>query len=150
LVLQINFVNHGNDVEIVFDCCVPCGDGLGFYSLERIGEKQRALTAIERAGNFILEVNVSGGINQIEFVFLSPMFYSHCNRTGLNRYPTLPLEFHIVENLLLHFALLNSTSVLEQPVSQGTLAMIDVRDNAKVSDILGFDFGHAMVNLNLS
>jgi hypothetical protein len=52
--------------------------------------------------------------------------------------------------LLLHFALLNGTSVLEQPVSQGTLAMINVRDNAKVSNILAFDFGHAVVNLNMS
>ena len=96
-----------------------------------------------------MKVDMPGSVNQIEFVFFSFMHDSHGDGAGFNRNTSLPLKLHIIENLLLHLAFLNCAGMLEHAISQGTLAMIDVRDNAKVSNIFGFDFGHAVVNLTL-
>jgi len=44
-----------------------------------------------------------------------------------------PLEIHGIEQLILFLALLNRAGAFKQPIGQGRLAMIDVRDNAKVA-----------------
>jgi hypothetical protein len=57
----------------------------------------------------------------------------------LDRDPALTLQIHRVEQLLLHFALGNCAGKLQQPIGQRALAVVDVRDNGEVPNILGVD-----------
>ena len=44
------------------------------------------------------------------------------------------LEIHRVEHLLRHLAIAQPTTKLDQPVGQGRLAVVDVRDDREVAD----------------
>ena len=49
--------------------------------------------------------------------------------------PPLPLQVHVIQELLLHLPLLHRARELEQLIRQRRLAMVDVRDDAEVPDI---------------
>ena len=48
------------------------------------------------------------------------------------------LQIHVVEYLRLHLAVVERTRKLQKPVCQCTFTVIDVRDNAKIADVLHF------------
>src|SRR6476660_4918079 len=52
---------------------------------------------------------------------------------GFDGDAALALEIHGVEHLLVHFALRKRAGHLQQPVRERRLAMIDVRDDAKIA-----------------
>ena len=70
------------------------------------------------------------------------MFNFHRHGASLDRDPALTLQFHVVEDLVLHLTLLNGACKFKHPVGERAFAMIDVSDNAKVSNVLGFDLRH--------
>src|SRR5437764_14023360 len=51
----------------------------------------------------------------------------------------LALEIHRVQHLLAHFAVRQSATALNKPVGERGLAMVDVRDDGKVADVLHRD-----------
>lgn len=51
---------------------------------------------------------------------------------------SLPLQIHVIQELILHLPLLHSTSQLEQFIGQGWFPMIDMGNNAEVPDIRGW------------
>ena len=51
----------------------------------------------------------------------------------LNCDPALPLQIHLIKKLVLPLALLDRARALKQPVRQRRLAVIDVRDDAKIA-----------------
>ncbi len=53
---------------------------------------------------------------------------------GLDRDPALALEIHRVEDLCLHLTGLERAGELEETVSQGRLAVIDVGDDGEIPD----------------
>ena len=65
---QVNLVDHGNDFKIVFHGQVGVGDRLRFHPLKRIDQQQRPFAAGQRTRNFVLEINVAGRVDQIQFV----------------------------------------------------------------------------------
>ena len=60
----------------------------------------------------------------------------HPHGVELDRDAALALEVERVEHLLLHLALLERARGLDQPVGQRGLAVIDVRDDAEVADVV--------------
>ena len=51
----------------------------------------------------------------------------------------LPLNVHGVENLLLHLAVLEAAAQLDQPVGKGRLAVVDMRDDREIADVVEVD-----------
>ena len=51
---------------------------------------------------------------------------------GLDRDPPLPLQIHRIEQLILLFAFIDRAGAFEQTIRQGGLAVIDMRDDAKI------------------
>ena len=47
----------------------------------------------------------------------------------------LALELHGVEDLILHLALFNGVALLQQPVCQRGLAVVNVGDDRKIADM---------------
>ena len=50
-----------------------------------------------------------------------------------DRDPALPFQIHRIKELILPLALLDRARALKQPVRQSRLAVIDVRDDAKIA-----------------
>ena len=76
-------------------------------------------------------------IDEIQLILL-PIRRTEIERhtLGLDRNAPFPLEVHRVQNLLGHLPRLQATTELDKTVSQGRLAVIDVRDDAEVTDMM--------------
>jgi hypothetical protein len=80
---------------------------------------------------------VSRGVNKVESVYLAILgLILHLYSVTLDSNTLLALKVHIVKNLILHFTLIQRTCHLKQSVSKGTLAVVNVCNNAKISNIL--------------
>ena len=55
---------------------------------------------------------------------------------ALNGDAALALQIHVVEQLGLHIAGANSIGELQQTISKGAFAVVNVGDNAKITDVL--------------
>ena len=75
-------------------------------------------------------------IDEIELIDLPVAgFVIQSNTLGLNGNTALALDIHGIENLRIHLPLAQAPTVLDKTVSQGGLAMIDMRDDGKVADV---------------
>jgi len=78
-----------------------------------------------------------GRVDEVQIVDLPvPGLVAQGRGLGLDRDPALALEVHRVEHLLFHFAFGKTTAIVDQAVGQRGLAMIDVGDDRKISDLL--------------
>ena len=70
--------------------------------------------------------------------YCSPSFggVRHPHGVELDRDAALALEVERVEHLLLHLTLLQRPGGLDQSIGQRRLAVIDVRDDAEVADVI--------------
>ena len=57
------------------------------------------------------------------------------DRVGFNRDPALTLEVHGIEHLRFHLARLKRAGELEETIRERRLAVVDMRDDRKVTDI---------------
>jgi len=76
------------------------------------------------------------GVDQVVGVGLSLMVVLHFDGVALDGDATLALEVHVVQQLGLLLTLLDGTGLLQEAVRQGALPMVDVGDNAEVSNVL--------------
>ncbi len=134
---QVDLVDHGDQLEPVLDRQVGVGDGLRLDPLGGVDDQERALAGGEAARDLVGEVDVAGGVDQVQVVgppvggaVLDP------HRLGLDRDPALALEVHRVEHLRLHFRRVDGPGELEDAVGQGRLAVVDVGDDREVADLL--------------
>src|SRR4051812_32625370 len=76
-------------------------------------------------------------VDQIELVHLTvPRLMAHADGVELDRDAALALQVQRVEDLLLHLTLLKRAGRLDQPIGQGGLPVVDVRDDAEVADMI--------------
>jgi hypothetical protein len=54
----------------------------------------------------------------------------------LDRDAALALDVHRVEHLRLHLAVAQAAATLDQPVRERALAVVDVGDDRKISDVI--------------
>ena len=59
----------------------------------------------------------------------------HLNGVAFNGNAPLPLQVHIIQQLILFFALCYRTGLIEQTVGQGTLPVIDMRNDAEIPNV---------------
>ena len=77
------------------------------------------------------------GVYEVEVVGLSvERLVAQRSGLRLDSYPALFLEIHRVKNLGFHLALLQAATALNQAVSQGRFAVINVRNDRKISDVI--------------
>ena len=75
------------------------------------------------------------GIDQVENVLLTiRRLVVHTGSLELDSDPAFPLQLHIVEELLLHIPIGHRAGVLQQPVSQRRLAVVNMGNDAEISD----------------
>src|SRR5207248_8991314 len=85
--------------------------------------------------DLVPEVDVAGRVDEVQRVVLPRQPHV----LGLDGDASLPLELHGIEVLLAHLARVDGAAQLEDAVRECGLAMVDVRDDAKIANALGGD-----------
>ena len=135
---QIDFVDHRNDFEIVMQRQVSIGERLRLHALRRVHHQQRAFAGLQAARNFVGEIDVAGRVDQVELI-IAAVFGAVVQAHGvsLDGDAALALQVHRVQHLRHHFALRQRAGHFQQTIRQGRLAVIDVRNDAEISDSRG-------------
>ena len=84
---------------------------------------------------------MSGSVNQIKnisFAVLGAIMQAH--GTGFYGNAPFPFNFHVVQNLVFHIPFCHGVGLLQNAVCQGGFAMVNVCDNAKVTDVIHHRF----------
>ncbi len=132
---QIDLVDDGNDREIVLRREKRVGDGLRLDALARVHHQQRAFARGKRARNFVGKIDVARRVDQVELVFVAVLgCVVQADALGLDGDAALALEVHRVQHLRAHLALAERAGQLEQAVGQRGLAVVNMRDDAKIAD----------------
>ena len=131
---KVDFVEDGEDGEVLLHGEVDVGHGLGFHALGGIDDEDGALASGEGPGDFVGKVNVAGGVEEVELVGLTVLgFEREGDGMGFDGDPFFPLEVHGVEVLGLGLPLGNGLGVLHEPIGQGRFAMIDMSDDGEIT-----------------
>ncbi len=140
---EVDFVEDGDDGEVLVEGEVDVGHGLGLDALGGVDDEDGAFAGGEGAGDLVGEVDVSGGVEEVKFVGLPVFgFIEHGDGVGFDGDAFFSLEVHGVEELGLGFALGDGLGVFEEAIRQGGFTMIDVGDDGEVAG--EFD-GHGFV-----
>ncbi len=134
---QVDLVDDRDDLEAVLDREVGVGQGLRLDALRRVDDQQRAFAGGQRPRHLVREIDVAGRVDQVERVLLAVVGgVVQADRVRLDGDAALALQVHRVEDLRLHLARLQGAGDLEKAVGERRLAVVDVRDDRKVSDVL--------------
>jgi len=134
---QIDLVEHRHDLVAVVDCLVDVGERLRLNALARVDHEQRALAGGKRAVDLVGEVDMAGRVDQVEHVIPAvarPVIEPHGLR--LDGDAALALDVHGIEHLLDHLAVGKPAGQLDQPVGQGRFAVVDMRDDREIADVV--------------
>ena len=83
------------------------------------------------------------GINQVEDVDLAiGRGVFHAGGLELDGDAAFTLQLHVVEKLRLHVASRNSAGVLQEPVGQGGFTVVNMGDDAEITDPLNGNVSH--------
>ena len=113
------------------------GYGLRLDALSSVHHQERAFASSQAARYFVGEIDVAGSIDQVELVFLAVFgSIAETDRARFNRDAALALEVHAVEDLIGSIPRADRAGKFEQAVRQSRLAVIDMRDDGKISDVI--------------
>ena len=81
---QVDLVQDRNDLEVVLDGQIGVGHGLSLNALRRVDDQERAFARAQAARDLVVEVDVPGGVDQLELVVVAVL------RTEASGAPTAP------------------------------------------------------------
>ena len=83
-------------------------------ALSSVDHEDRALACSKRSRHLVREVDVAGGVDEVQLVALAvARAVGHADGLQLDRDPALALQIHAVEDLVLHVALADRAGELE-------------------------------------
>ena len=113
------------------------GQRLCLDALRGVDNQDGALAGLEGSAHLVREVDVAGGVDEVQRVGLAVGgVVVEPHRARLDGDPLLALEVHRVEHLRLHEPLVDRVRHLQQPIGERRLPMVDVRDDAEVTNAL--------------
>ena len=131
---QVDLVDDGDDSEVLAHCEVEVRDCLRLDSLGCVDEQDCALAGGEASGDLVVEVHVSGGVDEVEVIPLPVLRVEpHLHRMGADCDAPFLLQVHVVEKLVVECPHLDSLGVDEEPVRQGGLSVVHMGDDGEVS-----------------
>ena len=104
-VWQVDLVDDRHDRQVGVHRGEGVGHRLGLDALGRIDQQERPFAAGQRARDFVVKIDVAGRVDQVQLVLLAVVLVVHRDGAGLDRDAALPLQVHVVEQLVLHLAL---------------------------------------------
>ena len=132
---QVDLVEDRHDLVVRVDGLIDIGQRLCLDALGRIDHQERAFDRLHRAGDLIGEIDVAGRVDQVEDIGLAILGgVFDADGVGLDGDAPLALDIHAVEELLLHIPGGHGAGELDQPVSQGGFAVVDMRHDGEIAD----------------
>jgi hypothetical protein len=139
---KIDLVDDREECEVVLHGHVEVRERLGFDPLGRVDEDEGAVAGHERAPHLVGEVHVSRGVDEVELILLSVLgVVQQADGVALDGDPSLPFDIHGVEDLIAELAVGDGPALLDEPVGEGRLPVIDVGDDAEIANELGRHMG---------
>ena len=133
---QIDFVDDGQHLQPGIDGKIGICQGLGFHALAGVHHQHRALAGGKAPGNLVVKVHVARGIDQVQVIgFAVVGGVGQLDGGCLDGNAPFPLQIHGVQQLLGPQPQVNGLALLHQPVRQRGLAVVDVGNNGKVSNV---------------
>ena len=133
---QVDLVDDRQDLQIVLHGQVGVGQSLGLDALGGVHNEQGALAGRQGPGHLIVEVHMARGVDQVELIALAvPGLVGQPDRPCLDGDAPLSLQVHVVQQLALHLPLGYGVARLDQPVGQRGLAVVNVGDDAEISNL---------------
>ena len=134
---EVDLVDDRHDLQVVLEGEVEVGDGLRLDPLGGVDDEQRPLGGHQRAAHLVGEVDVAGGVDQVQPVGLAvPRGVPEGDGVALDGDAALALDIHRVEDLVAELARLHAAAALDQPVGQRRFAVVDVGDDAEITDVI--------------
>ena len=132
---QVDLVEHRDDVQVAVQRQVQVGQRLRLDALGGVDQQHRALAGLQRTRHLVGEVDVAGGVDQVQDVIVvaRPPGQPHVLR--LDGDAALALDVHPVQVLGPHVAVGDDAGELQHPVGQRRLAVVDVGDDAEVPNL---------------
>ena len=131
---QVDLVDDGDDFESAVHREIGVRERLRLDALRRVDDKNRALASRERTRDLVVEVDVTGGVDQVEQVLVAVVgVVDDADGARLDGDASFALQLHIVEELRFHITRGNGVGQLENPVRERALAVVDVRDDAEIT-----------------
>jgi len=132
---EIDLVDYGKQREVVLHRHVEIRERLGLDTLGSVDEDERPVAGHERAPDFVGEVHVARGVDEVQLVLLSVLrVVQKRNGVALDGDPALPLDIHRVQDLVAKLALGDTPAFLDESVGECRLSVIDVGDDAEVAN----------------
>ena len=139
---EVDFVDNGQDFQVVVQREVGVRERLRFDALACVHDQHRAFAGREGTADLVVEVHMPRRVDEVEGVALpvgGRIVQTH--GAGLDGDAALLLQLHVVEDLILHDALLHRAAFFDQAVGEGGLAVVNVRDDGKIADVLLVNHG---------
>ena len=85
--------------------------------------------AVRCTADFIRKVDVPRRVDEVELIIVAVDGMVHSDRGGFDGDAALALEVHVIEKLFTTIAIRHGACRLQQTISKGALAMVDVCDD---------------------
>ena len=131
---QVDFVEYGDDGQVVVDRHIKVGQGLRLDALRGVHEQHCAFACRQRARYLIGEVHMAWCVNHAEGVFRTIDRPRHAHGLGLDGDATFLLDIHAVKEAVMHLPLRDDAGQLENPVGYGGFSVVDVCNDAEVAN----------------
>ena len=126
----------GMIVQIVLHGKIEIRQGLGFDALAGIDEQQSALTGFQRPGDFIGEIYMTGRVDEVEMIgHAIPGRVRQAYGLAFDGNSPLSFDIHGIQDLILEVPVRNHIRKLNESVGQRGFAMVDMGDDAEISNI---------------
>ncbi len=134
---QVDFIDDRADLEVVVQGKICVAEGLGLYALGGVHDEDRTLAGRQGPGDFVVEVHVARRVDEVQVVDLSVIgFICELDGPGFDGDAALPLNVHVVEELLLHLPFGDGLCELQHAVGQGGLPVVDMGNDGEVADLV--------------
>ena len=133
---QVHLVQHGNHRQVVFDSEIEVTEGLCLDSLACVHHQDGTFTGRQGTAHLVGKVHVPRSVDHVQDVFLPIPFINHAYGVGLDGNAALPFQVHVVQQLVRHFVLGNGLGQFDKAVGQGGFPVVDMGDNAEISDVI--------------
>ena len=132
---QIDLVDDGNHGKVAVDGRVGIGHGLRLDPLKRVDQQQGPFAGRQAPRHLVVEVDVPGRIDQVEFDIPGHRACNAGRRPGLDGDSAVALDLQVVEHLVAEFAHGDRAALQQQLVGQGALPVVDVGHDREVADV---------------